>query len=104
MAFVKLLLLLQLLLSTKNLTSSRGLKARNSLHFCLLKKIFALESIAAHDLRKKFNFWNLWVDLTQRMPTQIMMAYGITPYVGMAPKKNGGHIKSAQMTCSKCRR
>ena len=28
------------------------------------------------------------------------MAYGSTPYVGMAPKKNGGHIKSAQMTRS----
>ena len=23
-----------------------------------------------------------------------IMAYGRTPYVGMAPKKNGGHIKS----------
>ena len=22
------------------------------------------------------------------------MAYGSTPYVGMVPKKNGGHIKS----------
>ena len=31
-----------------------------------------------------------------------IMAYGSTPYVGMTPKKNGGHIKSAQMTCSKC--
>ena len=30
------------------------------------------------------------------------MAYGSTPYVGMASKKNGGHIKSAQMTRSKC--
>ena len=28
------------------------------------------------------------------------MAYGSTPYIGMAPKKNGGHIKSAQMTRS----
>jgi len=28
--------------------------------------------------------------------------YGSTPYVGMAPKKIGGHIKSAQMTRSKC--
>jgi len=27
------------------------------------------------------------------------MGYGSTPYVGMAPKVNGGHIKSAQMTC-----
>ena len=26
----------------------------------------------------------------------IIMAYGSTPYVGMTPKKNGGHIKSAQ--------
>ena len=25
-----------------------------------------------------------------------IMAYGSTPYVGMAPQKNGGHIKSAQ--------
>ena len=30
------------------------------------------------------------------------MAYGSTPYVGMTPPKNGGHIKSAQMTRSKC--
>ena len=34
----------------------------------------------------------------------IIMAYGSTPYVGMTPKKNGGHIKSAQMTRSKCLR
>ena len=26
----------------------------------------------------------------------------VTPYVGMAPKKNGGYIKSAQVTRSKC--
>ena len=32
----------------------------------------------------------------------IIMAYGSMPYVGMTPKKNGGHIKSAQMTRSKC--
>ena len=32
------------------------------------------------------------------------MAYGGTPDVGMAPKKNGSHIKSAQMTRSKCLR
>ena len=25
----------------------------------------------------------------------LIMAYGSTPYVGMTPKKNGGHIKSA---------
>ena len=31
------------------------------------------------------------------------MAYGSTPYVGMVPKKNGSHIKIAQMTCWKCR-
>ena len=31
----------------------------------------------------------------------IIMAYGSTPYVGMVLKKNGGHIKSAPMTCSK---
>ena len=31
-----------------------------------------------------------------------VMAYGSKPYVGMAPPKNGGHIESAQMTCSKC--
>ena len=48
-AFVRLLLLLQLLLSTENLTS-REVKARNSMHFCLSKKIFAFESIVAHDL------------------------------------------------------
>ena len=33
-----------------------------------------------------------------------IMAYGSTPYVGMIPEKNGGHIKSAQMTRSKCLR
>ena len=27
-----------------------------------------------------------------------IMAYGSTPYAGMTLKKNGGHIKSAQMT------
>jgi len=32
------------------------------------------------------------------------MAYGSTPYVGMARKKNGGHIKCAQMTRLKCLR
>ena len=32
------------------------------------------------------------------------MVYGSTPYVGMAPKKNGTHIKNAQMTRSKCLR
>ena len=32
----------------------------------------------------------------------LIMAYGSTPYVGMTPKKNGGQIKSAQMTRSKC--
>ena len=37
MAFVRLLLLLQLLLSTKTFTS-REVKARNSFHFCLSKK------------------------------------------------------------------
>jgi len=30
------------------------------------------------------------------------MAYGSMPYVGMVLKKSGGHIKSAQMTHSKC--
>ena len=49
MAFVRLFLLLQLLLSTKTFTS-REVKARNSLHFCLSKKKFAFEAIAAHDL------------------------------------------------------
>ena len=34
----------------------------------------------------------------------LIMAYGSTPYVGMTPKKNGGHIQSAQMTRSKCPR
>ena len=33
-----------------------------------------------------------------------IMAYGSMPYVGMTPKKNGGHNESAQMTCSKCLR
>ena len=32
----------------------------------------------------------------------IIMVYGSMPYVGMAPNKNGGHIKSAHMTRSKC--
>ena len=32
----------------------------------------------------------------------VVMAYGGMPCVGMALKKNGGHIKSAQMTRSKC--
>ena len=62
--FVRLFLLLQLLLSTKNLTS-REVKPRNSLHFYSIKKIFLFEFTAAHDL-------NLWVDLTQRIPTQII--------------------------------
>ena len=30
------------------------------------------------------------------------IAFGSMPYVGIAPKKNGGHIKSAQMTPLKC--
>ena len=33
-----------------------------------------------------------------------IMAYYHTPYVGMTMKKNGGHIKRAQMTRSKCLR
>ena len=33
---------------------------------------------------------------------KLIMAYSSTPYVGMAPNKNGGHIKSAHMTRSKC--
>ena len=33
-----------------------------------------------------------------------IMAYGSMPYVGMAPKKKDRHIKSAQMTGSKCQR
>ena len=33
-----------------------------------------------------------------------IMAYGSTSYVGMALNKNGGHIKSAQMTSSNCLR
>ena len=35
-------------------------------------------------------------------PLPVIMAYGSTPYVGMASNKNGGHIKSAHMTYSKC--
>ena len=49
MAFVRLLLLLQLWLSTKNLTS-RELKARELFAFLFDQKKFAFESIAAHDL------------------------------------------------------
>ena len=33
-----------------------------------------------------------------------IMAYSSMPYVGMAPKKNGGPIKSVQMIRSKCLR
>ena len=44
MAFVRLLLLLQLLLSTKNL-SSREVKTRNSLHFCLTKNFSRLNPL-----------------------------------------------------------
>ena len=33
-----------------------------------------------------------------------IMAYGSTTCIGWPRKKNGGHIKSAQMTCSKCLR
>ena len=40
----------------------------------------------------------------QNISAANIMAYGSMPYVGMAPKKNGGHIKSAQMTRSKCLR
>ena len=56
------LLLLLLLLSTKNLTS-RELEARKSFAFLFDQK---LESITTHDLMKpkKFDSWNLWVDLT----------------------------------------
>ena len=37
--------------------------------------------------------------------TVVIMAYGSMPYVGMAlKKKNGGHIKSTQMTRLKCLR
>ena len=42
-------LLLQLLLSTKNLTSGE-LKTRNSSNFCLTKKFYVFESIETHDL------------------------------------------------------
>ena len=30
----------------------------------------------------------------------VIMAYGSTPYVGMTPKKNGGHIKSDTLEMS----
>ena len=36
--------------------------------------------------------------------TVVIMAYGSMPYVGMALKKNGGCIKSTQMTRLKCLR
>ena len=60
----KIFFLLQLLLSTNNLISGE-LKARNS-WISVWPTIFTFESIATHDLilYKKFNFWNLWVDLT----------------------------------------
>ena len=35
---------------------------------------------------------------------QAHYGYSSTLYVGMTPKKNDGHIESAQMTCSKCLR
>ena len=55
MAFVWLLLLLQLLLSTNTFTS-REVKARNSLHFCLSKKKFAFEPIAWSNLTQEIQF------------------------------------------------
>ena len=45
-----------------------------------------------------------WPPVESKVMVIIIMAYGSTPYVGMAPKKNGGHIKSTQMTRSKCLR
>ena len=39
----------------------------------------------------------------RKLQTSIM-AYGSTPYVGMAPPKKWRHIKSAQMTRPKCLR
>ena len=38
------------------------------------------------------------------MKADSICCYHGTPNVGMAPKKNGAHIKSAQMTCLKCLR
>ena len=50
--------------------------------------------------------WSPWmVGLHNFKPHthQSIMAYSSTPYVGMTQKKNCGHIKSAQITRSKCR-
>ena len=49
-ATLKLVLLQQLLLSTKNLTSENQRPGRNSLHFCFTSQNFLFESIATHDL------------------------------------------------------
>ena len=44
--------------------------------------------------------WNPRYTCKQHLAS--IMVYGSTPFVGMAQKKNGGHIKSAQMTRLKC--
>ena len=36
-----------------------------------------------------------WISNTN---STFIIVYGSTPYVGMTPNKNGGHIKSVQMT------
>ena len=44
-----------------------------------------------------------WVLIKEMYNIVSIMAYGSMPYVGMVPKKNAVHIKSAQMTRLKCR-
>ena len=41
-------------------------------------------------------------DSCKRCPIHLARRMVVTPYVGMTLKKNGGYIKSAQMTRSKC--
>ena len=47
----------------------------------------------------------LWQQIINELErSQGIMVYGSTPYVGMTPEINGGHIERAQMTRSKCLR
>ena len=71
-----------------------------------------IHKVTVNGTKEPFNFSiDLGRDSTQQGRTEdvrsepyIIMAYGSTPYVGMTPKNNGGHIQSAQMTRSKCPR
>ena len=80
-----------------------------------LKALFRVSSpftyLACNLITKYISFSLMFALLCARLSWQgflgkavHIMAYGSTPYVGMTPKKNGGHIQSAQMTRSKCPR